>query len=271
MSITTRPYVNERHWLGSMRLNFQHFFMGRIVGHLLHPNIKLDKSDLHIIDLGAGTGIWAQELATELPSASIYAVDISDEQFPPEKWRTPNVSFAAFDCLKPFPEEYLGRFDVVNVRAWLTIVNDDNKDPVLENFLTLLKPGGYIQWFEPLPLTAHTVARDNGQPTPGCDRLAKQWHKPAAHSSYDWVINLSRTFTEHNLEVIVDETLSTPDRYQPIATQSWLAGLQEYRYQEQGSQLEEYQKQLIQEAKAGAFVDVKYTLLVGRKCNKRKG
>ena len=60
--------------------------------------------------------------------------------------------------------------------------------------------------------------------------------------------------------------MANPDHYQPIASQSWLAGIEEYLHQqEKGGELERFQKQLVAEARAGAFVDVKYTLVVGRK------
>jgi hypothetical protein len=79
-------------------------------------------------------------------------------------------------------------------------------------------------------------------------------------------MNLSKLFAQNELEVIADDILSNPDRYQPVASQSWLAGIQEYAYQQaQGDHLETFQKQLVEEAEAGAFVDVKYSLVVVRK------
>jgi hypothetical protein len=79
-------------------------------------------------------------------------------------------------------------------------------------------------------------------------------------------MNLSQLLAQNGLEVIADDKLNNPDRYQPVASQSWLAGIQEYSYQQaQGDQLESFQKQLIEEAEAGAFVDVKYSVVVGRK------
>jgi hypothetical protein len=49
---------------------------------------------------------------------------------------------------------------------------------------SLLEPGGFLQWYEPLPDTAHVVARNGGAPHPACDKLVKTWKKPTAHSSY---------------------------------------------------------------------------------------
>ena len=67
------------------------------------------------------------------------------------------------------------------------------------------------------------------------------------------------------MQVLVAETLTKPDRYQPLAMQSWLAGIEEYRFREEsGEGLAAFQEQLVKEARAGAYVDVKFTLVVAR-------
>jgi chemotaxis methyl-accepting protein methylase len=82
--------------------------------------------------------IWVSEVAASLPNAKFDAVDISADQFPPESFRAPNVHFWTHNCVEPFPDEFLGKFDIVNARFWLCIVNDDVADKLLDNFLTLL-------------------------------------------------------------------------------------------------------------------------------------
>ncbi|KAF4621499.1 hypothetical protein G7Y89_g14575 [Cudoniella acicularis] len=187
----------------------------------------------------ASMRIWATELADKLgASAIVDAFDVSADQFPPRGWRSPNVCFTSHDCFKPFPAEYQNQFDIVHLRFWLCIINDDVVEPLLENVLTLLKPGGYIQWFEGIPQSARVLARNGGAPTPACDKLVRQWQKPAEHSSYEWVQGLPTLFVR----------------------------LDEYRYQEQeGGQAEKYQEQLAEEFSQGAFVDVAYACVVGQK------
>jgi chemotaxis methyl-accepting protein methylase len=82
--------------------------------------------------------IWVSEVAASLPNAKFDAVDISADQFPPESFQPSNVHFWTHNCFEPFPDEYLGQFDIVNARFWLCIVNDDVADKLLDNFLTLL-------------------------------------------------------------------------------------------------------------------------------------
>jgi hypothetical protein len=66
------------------------------------------------------------------------AVDISDEQFPPTAFRPRNTRFWTHDSYKAFPKEYLGQFDIVNVRFMLYQINDDVVDRLITNVLTLL-------------------------------------------------------------------------------------------------------------------------------------
>jgi hypothetical protein len=81
-----------------------------------------------------------------------------------------------------------------------------------------------------------------------------------------WVTHLAKSFQKADMKVVADETLSSPDHLQPISSLSWVLGIEEYHYQqEKGDELRLLQKQLMDEAKAGAFVDMKYTLVVGRK------
>jgi hypothetical protein len=85
-------------------------------------------------------------------------------------------------------------------------------------------------------------------------------------TGYRWVTNLTESFRKADLEVVSDETLSSPDHLQPISSLSWIIGIEEHRYrQTEAGELERLQEQLMEEAKAGAFMDVKYTLVVGRK------
>ena len=79
------------------------------------------------------------ELAHELPqTARIDAFDNSDSQFPAKAWVPPNLHFWIHDCFKPFAEDLLGKFDVVNVRFFVTIVTPQTLPPLIQNLMTLL-------------------------------------------------------------------------------------------------------------------------------------
>ena len=106
-----------------------------------------DRHDLKIADVGTGTGIWAVDVARQLPrDASIDGYDISSEQFPPSSFLPPNVKLHGdFDIFEAPPPELCGIYDVVHVRLVVLVVEKD-PSPVIRQLTCLLKPGGYLQW-----------------------------------------------------------------------------------------------------------------------------
>ncbi|KAJ5736649.1 uncharacterized protein N7483_001774 [Penicillium malachiteum] len=115
------------------------------LSYLLHPSIPI-KDDMAIADIGAGTGLWAIEVAVQLPSAQIIAYDISDTHFPLPEYRAPNVTFNHLDFLGDIPSSLVGQFDVVHLRTWAFIIRDNDPSYLIQNASKLLKPDGYIQW-----------------------------------------------------------------------------------------------------------------------------
>lgn len=71
-------------------------------------------------------------------SARIDGFDISSDQFPPQAWRGNIVHLFTHDTFNPFPSEYLGQYDIVHIRFFVTIVNNEDAEPLLNNLMTLL-------------------------------------------------------------------------------------------------------------------------------------
>lgn len=83
--------------------------------------------------------IWALELANELSSsARIDGFDISPAQFTPQAWCGNKVHLRTHDAFKPFPPEYLGQYDIVHLRLFGLVANNENAEPLLKNLITLL-------------------------------------------------------------------------------------------------------------------------------------
>src|SRR3981081_3411275 len=57
-----------------LRLNFQHHVLYHAIGN--HYIAPVPKNLQTILDVGTGTGIWAQEMALLFPSALVVGVDI---------------------------------------------------------------------------------------------------------------------------------------------------------------------------------------------------
>lgn len=123
----------------------------RILGYSLHPIVRqqLEKAaSPRIADIGTGTGAFLLALGTEFPSATLDGFDISDTQFPGGRELPANISFHVADMKRPFPQELLGTYDVVHIRLVVAAMNPDEWRPTYQNILTLLKPGGAVQWEE---------------------------------------------------------------------------------------------------------------------------
>ena len=116
--------------------------------------------------------IWLIDLGRQLHSVRLDGFDISAGQYPPQEWLPGNISLTTLDVHEPIPEALHGKYDVVHVRLFLTVVRNDDPRPILANMLRMLsqscfdfsrshclpsmlanprllpEPGGYLQWSE---------------------------------------------------------------------------------------------------------------------------
>lgn len=145
-------YFLNRDWQSSARLHFQHFICQSRMGYLIHPtieaSIKKKTPQPRILELGTGTGIWAIEAARKYPHATITALDISDNQFPPAGTLPNNITFFKYNFFEPVPSELAGLFDVVHIAFITGALFKGGRDTVIEHVKQFLKPGGWIQWRE---------------------------------------------------------------------------------------------------------------------------
>jgi hypothetical protein len=157
-------YLNngEKGW-EEERLDWSHYQMiVPLVGKdLLPQEIKDDlksKQSPMIADVCTGTGVWAVSVAKELPHAQIRGFDIDLSKFATNL--PSNVQLQHGDVFEPFPSELLGKFDLVHARFLVSLLRKEDWVPVARNFMSLLRPGGWILWedsgpfeFRVLPVT----------------------------------------------------------------------------------------------------------------------
>ncbi|KAL4981726.1 hypothetical protein BDW68DRAFT_171972 [Aspergillus falconensis] len=160
MSETPEIYPLARDEAESRRLNEQHKLLVDFVEGPIDRSVPLEKITA-VADVATGTGIWlfdARKLLVDRVGESpryFHGFDISSAQFPPA---SEGIEFTVQDIFKPFPVEHHNRYDLINVRLLVTAFPESEFGKVVQNLLTILKPGGYLQWVE---IDFSAVATDN--------------------------------------------------------------------------------------------------------------
>lgn len=109
----------------------------------------MTKENLRVAEIGAATGIWLIDLARYLPpTAQIHGFDINISQCSPHEWLPENVSIHQLDCLAPLPENIVEQYDIVHIQLFQLGIQDREPEPIIQNLIRMLKPGGWISWGE---------------------------------------------------------------------------------------------------------------------------
>jgi ubiquinone/menaquinone biosynthesis C-methylase UbiE len=132
------------------RLDFQHYMLrATLRGNFAAP---IDRPT-SILDVGAGTGRWAREMALTFPSASVIGVDLNP---PPDDAagaqasddpRPANCAFAPGNILEglSFAD---GSFSFTHQRALLAAIPHDRWPGVARELTRLTAPGGWVESLE---------------------------------------------------------------------------------------------------------------------------
>lgn len=124
----------------AIRLCYQHFCWRELYKSNIHPSIDLsNKPNLRIGEIATGHGLWAIQVAEDLPHAQVDASDISLSLIPPKPDLPSNLSVRKWSFFDPVPEEWKGAFDLLHVRLIVQVFGG-NQDPrpVLEKFVSML-------------------------------------------------------------------------------------------------------------------------------------
>ena len=82
--------------------------------------------------------IWLLDVNRQHPSVILDGFDISLDQCPPGNWLPEKVSIQKLDILAPLPEDLIGKYNVVNVRLFACIIQNDDPIPILKNLMRML-------------------------------------------------------------------------------------------------------------------------------------
>ncbi|KAI1879814.1 hypothetical protein JX265_001435 [Neoarthrinium moseri] len=137
-------------------LNLMHHHWVKDFGYLIHPRIHTESANLKVADVGSGTGIWLLDAYDRLPkSTQFVGLDISFDAAPPPETFPANITFQKWDVRDPVPDELIAAFDIINVHFMVFVVLKDEVPLVVDKFIQMRKPGGYLQWVEPDNQTVH--------------------------------------------------------------------------------------------------------------------
>ncbi len=99
--------------------------------------------DLHVLDLGAGTGNLTAHLVAL--SAEVWGIDFSEEMLRQARAKVPTARFVRFDLQDPWPSELPDRFDRIVSTYVFHEFDDDDKVRLLVGLArNRLTPGGRI-------------------------------------------------------------------------------------------------------------------------------
>lgn len=102
----------------------------------------------NVLDIGAGTGIWAKEFAIEHPQSSIVGIDLSTIQ--PQN-AAPNVKFLREDA-EHSDWSHHPKFQFIHTRLVITWFQDVEK--VIQRIYEQLTPGGWTEFQEQMPIVS---------------------------------------------------------------------------------------------------------------------
>ncbi|KAM0148651.1 hypothetical protein ACHAPG_009887 [Botrytis cinerea] len=111
-------------------------------------------SDTYILTRNTGEAqryvtkmIWLRDLSEILSqTCQLHGFDISDTTFPSRAAIPANITLYEHNLLDAFPEEFIGKYDVVNVRLMIVALSFNQWEPAVRTLITLLRPGVYLQW-----------------------------------------------------------------------------------------------------------------------------
>ncbi|KAJ2979744.1 hypothetical protein NQ176_g3065 [Zarea fungicola] len=192
-------YSPARNFRTSARLHLQHYLFQNTVGYLLEPTVEKGLSSStrapRIADIGCGNGVWLTELHSHFAknniSAQLDGFDINTINFPDAAHLPGTIRLRKLDVLaNPMPVELIGIYDVVHIRAFVSILGSD-PTPAVAVASKLLKPGGYLQW-EESRASDFIVESPSQAPKTACDTISNilKSSQAARGVNYDWVDSL---------------------------------------------------------------------------------
>ncbi len=146
--VANAPYMLPADDQEINRLDFQHYMLRYALrGNYLAPLTQPES----ILDVGCGTGRWAEEMARQFPRARVVGVDLVSPHEAPDvpggETRPSNFSFTQANVLDglPFAE---ASFDFTHQRLLFLAVPTTRWPAVVSELVRVTRPGGWVELVE---------------------------------------------------------------------------------------------------------------------------
>jgi hypothetical protein len=82
--------------------------------------------------------VWLSDVSLQLdPAAELVGFETDISQVPPKEWLPANIAVRSWDVFTEVPDDLIGKFDLVNLRLFSFVIQDD-PTLVLRNVIKLL-------------------------------------------------------------------------------------------------------------------------------------
>ena len=137
------PYLLPKDRAEQERLEFQHYLLRQVFGG--ETMVPLGKEVQAILDVGAGTGRWAYEMAQRYPRAKVIGLDV---EVPPGQHALPsNYHWVQGNVLQglPFAD---ASFDLTHQRLLVAAIPAASWQLVVRELIRVTRPGGWLELVE---------------------------------------------------------------------------------------------------------------------------
>ncbi|THC95237.1 hypothetical protein EYZ11_005276 [Aspergillus tanneri] len=146
--------------------------------------------------------------------------------------RIADIGTEKWNIHESVPEYLLGQYDVVNIRYFALVVRKDNLSRLLRNLISLLKPGGYLQWIEINIAEQQIVSARPDTSMAATSSFSEDGKKAIATLGvrFDWLNDLPSIYQEFGL---VEASQFKPDpipALRPMSSYLAIGGWEEFSY-----------------------------------------
>jgi SAM-dependent methyltransferase len=173
----------------------------------------------------------ALDFEKEQRRVSLLGFDVQNNHYPASANLPSNITVGLLDAFdEDLPAEHVGAYDVVHIRAFASVVKNDDPGPLLRNAYKMLKPGGFLQWDDMDGSTLKAVAPGDDlhsstvSTAAAGDLVAVSLQSQAAglNLKYSWLQRLGSLFEEQGFELVEQKRMDVKKELRNVMSVSFI-------------------------------------------------